>query len=784
MDEEKEEQQEEEKEQLGGETPSEEEEEQQPKDNIVGKAVDAYQLYKMAKAAKTAKNISQLKILASIGAALAPMFLVMVKIIVLISLIVLVMALMLYFISTIYGMGDQIYNYFAHGTFEKSEHVFIETIEDEHRRYNRFPHAEDELDIPLILATVNYGRILDPGGLNFEDFEDMGDFFSDEEAHIGRILPADRINAFYRLMNNELGEVYTLNFMNRKLLAHLVGLKFGTKCVPAPTFSVWDWEGSQESIEDFAFEVFNSIEEFKKLLETWIDLDDVPLEEIPEQAINNLPLPLRELVLRGPTVGVITTGVALGIVIAYNIHDHAVIGGSEEPVEAILSYLSHEYEGFKVRAKTQFPTIMLKRMIEASAEDETTCGSGEWGLPTLVLYQDYELYRKYLVDYFIPAFYFDCPGCEYRDIPKDDPMRAILINRMADEIFMMRDLYTHFLPVDTYDDYSLFAFPGMASFIVDPANCYANVTLETIMDSSCMTSSYGPRPPIKVNGVTSDFHQGIDFGQPEGSPVFAMASGTVTVNSFGRSYGHVVYIDHGEIEGTHYLTRYAHFVQRSPLQVGEQVQGGDFVGFIGETGYATGAHLHFEIWVDGAHVDPDPYLRAIVDGTSDFDVGGSGQYYLMSDYDAPYCTEEETVADFGQLPTAYAILASNLNKKVNPNEIATYICENMPDEKENIIWAPEARQEFNIISEEINANTNSIKAALLDDKMVLLHVGHGPFNLRGDNYLVVTDYYKGSFLIMDPMDRTNTKGYTEQEMRSSVIDRVIDNNIWAFQDAD
>jgi murein DD-endopeptidase MepM/ murein hydrolase activator NlpD len=118
--------------------------------------------------------------------------------------------------------------------------------------------------------------------------------------------------------------------------------------------------------------------------------------------------------------------------------------------------------------------------------------------------------------------------------------------------------------------------------------------------SGRLTSYYGRRN-ISVNGNT--FHAGLDIAAKTGTPVAASRPGTVTKASWGGSYGYVVYIDHGD--GSQ--SRYAHQSQLN-VRVGQYVNQGDVVGYVGSTGASTGPHLHFEIRFDGRSVDPLGYL--------------------------------------------------------------------------------------------------------------------------------------------------------------------------------
>jgi len=110
-------------------------------------------------------------------------------------------------------------------------------------------------------------------------------------------------------------------------------------------------------------------------------------------------------------------------------------------------------------------------------------------------------------------------------------------------------------------------------------------------------SLFGPR------GI--GFHPGIDLSAPTGTPVSAAAAGRVVFAGFdGGGYGKLVEVAHGN--GV--LSMYAHLSAFS-VRVGQSVATGARVGRVGSTGESTGPHLHFEVRVRGAAVDPVSALR-------------------------------------------------------------------------------------------------------------------------------------------------------------------------------
>lgn len=128
--------------------------------------------------------------------------------------------------------------------------------------------------------------------------------------------------------------------------------------------------------------------------------------------------------------------------------------------------------------------------------------------------------------------------------------------------------------------------PGMDTVFADGALQWPLPVEGTI------TSPQGYRTD-PITGEIS-YHSGTDIAVPEGTPILAAADGTVTVanatDSWGGSYGYYVKIDHGD----GLTTLYAH-CSSICVTVGQQVQAGQVIAYVGHTGRATGSHLHFEV---------------------------------------------------------------------------------------------------------------------------------------------------------------------------------------------
>ncbi|QGN33312.1 M23 family metallopeptidase [Microlunatus sp. Gsoil 973] len=116
-----------------------------------------------------------------------------------------------------------------------------------------------------------------------------------------------------------------------------------------------------------------------------------------------------------------------------------------------------------------------------------------------------------------------------------------------------------------------------------------------------ITSPYGMRlhPILHVWKL----HDGTDFGVGCGTPIRAPYPGRVTEEYYNAGYGNRLFIDHGRVDG-HYITTAMNHAIRYIVSPGQHVSQGQVVGYVGETGYATGCHLHLMVWEDGNMINP------------------------------------------------------------------------------------------------------------------------------------------------------------------------------------
>lgn len=117
-----------------------------------------------------------------------------------------------------------------------------------------------------------------------------------------------------------------------------------------------------------------------------------------------------------------------------------------------------------------------------------------------------------------------------------------------------------------------------------------------------MSSGFGYRSDPFTG--TAAMHNGLDFRGPIGTPILSAAPGRVSAVGWQGGYGQTIEVDHGQ----GIVTRYAH-LSGFEAKVGDIVAAGDKIGRMGSTGRSTGSHLHFEVRINGAAVNPRRFLE-------------------------------------------------------------------------------------------------------------------------------------------------------------------------------
>lgn len=156
----------------------------------------------------------------------------------------------------------------------------------------------------------------------------------------------------------------------------------------------------------------------------------------------------------------------------------------------------------------------------------------------------------------------------------------------------------------------------------DALDAYVRAQSDRYTNDSLILTSLEFRCPLDSYGsITTRFsepdpwgvpHRGTDFAAPNGTPIYAIASGVVSAAGPVTSYGNCVQVSHGTAsDGNRYDSLYAH-MSRIAVSQGQQVQKGDILGYVGNTGDVFGAnggyHLHLELRINGSRVDPLAYV--------------------------------------------------------------------------------------------------------------------------------------------------------------------------------
>lgn len=171
----------------------------------------------------------------------------------------------------------------------------------------------------------------------------------------------------------------------------------------------------------------------------------------------------------------------------------------------------------------------------------------------------------------------------------------------------------------------------LAAKFVNQGNTYRAVRYK---DSKGKIDYYSPdgkplrklffRTPVDFTRISSGFskhrwhpvlkrwreHKGVDYAAPSGTPVMATGDGTVAYSGWKKGYGRVVHLRHGRT----YQTVYGHLSRIDKgAEKGSEVKQGDVIGYVGQSGMATGPHLHYEFHVNGKHRNPLTVKAPIAD---------------------------------------------------------------------------------------------------------------------------------------------------------------------------
>ena len=148
-------------------------------------------------------------------------------------------------------------------------------------------------------------------------------------------------------------------------------------------------------------------------------------------------------------------------------------------------------------------------------------------------------------------------------------------------------------------EYETDSIKGIVEYLDQDAKNLRRAFLQSPIKFGRISSRYNLRRRIALYNNQIRPHRGTDFAAPIGTPILSTANGTVTEVSYTRANGRYVKLKHNNT----YTTQYLH-MQKANVKVGQFVEQGDVIGFVGVTGYTSGPHVCYRFWKDGREVDP------------------------------------------------------------------------------------------------------------------------------------------------------------------------------------
>ena len=140
---------------------------------------------------------------------------------------------------------------------------------------------------------------------------------------------------------------------------------------------------------------------------------------------------------------------------------------------------------------------------------------------------------------------------------------------------------------------------GLVDFYDETGKSAKKFLVRKPLADGIMRSGFGNRhhPMLRYTKM----HTGVDWAAPMGTPIYASGNGTIEKIGWEGGYGRYIRIRHAN----GYQTAYGHMSAFARnMAEGKRVRQGQVIGYVGSTGLSTGAHLHYEIIVNGRHVDP------------------------------------------------------------------------------------------------------------------------------------------------------------------------------------
>ena len=148
-------------------------------------------------------------------------------------------------------------------------------------------------------------------------------------------------------------------------------------------------------------------------------------------------------------------------------------------------------------------------------------------------------------------------------------------------------------------EYETDSIKGIVEYLDQDGKNLRRAFLQSPIKFGRFSSSYNLRRRIALYGNRVRPHKGTDFAAPIGTPIMSTANGTIIESSYTRANGRYVKVRHNNTYDTQYL-----HMRKSNVKVGQFVEQGDVIGWVGMTGNTSGPHVCYRFWKNGIQVDP------------------------------------------------------------------------------------------------------------------------------------------------------------------------------------
>lgn len=373
---------------------------------------------------------------------------------------------------------------------------------------------------------------------------------------------------------------------------------------------------------------------------------------------------------------------------------------------------------------------------------------------------------------------------------------------------------------NTYSRLSLYNLASYCTYTPANGTCTTTSPIKIPDNENFRITSPFESRVNPISGKT-EFHNSVDLGYPQGTPIYAVADGKVIKIDKDAKSGYGVYVRIGhDLDGDgndDYFTQYNHmkYGTNSSLSIDMQISGGQQIGEVGSTGMSTGPHLDFQIfnYSQNKYIDPQPVLDPLRKGTSFFSNGKSCSsttnlnemkklHQSGSDSeikDLSYCGY--SMSGNGCLISSYAAAYYSLTGKLlNRDGVLTlwsdmvnaggWTCSSGSGIARVGVTSDVMRQKYGLKGTKIeNTNVNNLIDILKSGKKIIISTKSNPSeNISGQGYGTPGGHYimldhvneKNEIYVFNPASGVNEGYRTKEEITRYVINK-INSGVWSVE---